>query len=304
MQTLTDIMAEATQITPEQHRAQVAASRRVAELRQSLLPIERDQIKDVEVAEFVEGYDDQFPRVNFAKIARATRKIKGQDVPAFAIYNIDSDRPDQRVHEISVDRNRVVSETYKSTSDRKVVSQNIPQVSGQAERLQSALLHMGSENYIPLACAAMLATAVATIMIASFASSMVFMIFALIAGPLAFMQLMDFKSISLLAGSENMRITTTITHSFKGVIPAHIKSEILIPEVTSRFRRIFLIEEAYNWKCECQGESTARDIVRNLDPLLIGETKEGAYFLLAKFDVTPLEEQALRGALLEGPKEA
>jgi hypothetical protein len=77
---------------------------------------------------------------------------------------------------------------------------------------------------------------------------------------------------------------------FSGAIPQHIRSAIRT--ATSQFEQIFIVAEAQNWEISTNSY-VATPTIPIGDPLVLGRSKEGLFWLVASFDTTSSESYVL-----------
>lgn len=258
------------------------------------LPFEKPYLNKVitggESSSYIEGYDGEYPRINMNMIENATVR-KGFNVfPSFAIYDV-------------FDTSGLCTKTFSVSSRRYKDYSNLDMKKAQVPLLMRPVLYLVNKwnNY----------TEEGAVMMALF--SLFFQlawIGVIEAGKvnsswqyfwlgLVICGVFSIVWHGLAAKFENARIdiSTTYSHSFDGVIPANIKRNIL--EHKKKFNKIYLIEEAYNWKVQ-NGVSFTK--IKDPDPLIVGEYG-GAYFLLEKFDLTSLEDYISKEATIRLTKD-
>ena len=77
---------------------------------------------------------------------------------------------------------------------------------------------------------------------------------------------------------------------FSGAIPQHVRSAIRT--ATSQFEEIYIVAEAQNWEIGTTSYVAAPSIPIG-DPLVLGRSKEGLFWLVASFDTTSSESYVL-----------
>lgn len=240
---------------------------------QECLPIEREQFAELaenKTTDFMNGYDDKYPRIEMNVVENSTKMMNGQLVPAFAIYNVNSQNAEY-TKQFKIDN----IDRYEN--QREIDKKMVPH----------SPLKMKLANHFYRNCTDRdVGGVIAVGLVCQFANflwreeNIGFHIFASFAVSLgAFMMVYGLGIFNWQSGFEKTR---KFTHKFSGVIPKDVRD--LVRKEIIRFDQILLIEEAHSWKIN---DETV-NIPKNLDPLIVGK-KDNKYFLLAKFDVTPLE---------------
>lgn len=278
--TLEEIVGHSIKVENEFVRGDEKAKKEL----QNCLPIERGQFEELakDVSnDFMFGYDDLFPRVPMNVIKDATKKQNGEIVPAFAIYDVNG------------------SGEYEITSATRTDVSSKSGLSRFAGKFETTFWHIAKRlNWIDddlLVWSSLLA-------FSSLMISLIFMLSFCIPGgpspiPFALYWLLPSFVATVLGFGiyclvSDTKIEHYFSHKFSGVIPADIRK--IIKDNDKKFSKIYLVEEGYAWGSKTDFSVTQKPSPRNIDPLIIGEiqnTKTGDmnYFLLAKFDVTPLE---------------
>ena len=238
----------------------------------SCLPLERGQFNEFakdKKTDFVKGYDDRFPRIDMNVVKNSVNVIDGVAVPAFAIYDVFSDN-DEYSLAFSVTSNTIYSK--QSELAKKLV----PHDPLKMRFYNHLWRNFSSSDSVPFIFFGFILS-MAFLFI--FSSSVVLKSILL---PVSFIGFVYGIFIANRA-TNSLNISRKFSHKFSGIIPSNIR-EIATNE-KKNFGNIYLIEEAYNWKID---DSVTIQKKQNPDPLIVG-SKDGKYFLLAKFDVTPLE---------------
>ena len=237
------------------------------------LPIERHLFEDLardEATDFMKGYDDKYPRVKFDVVQNSTKMIGNVEVPAFAIYGVfDRSAVCQRVFSICsnnyncepelnkkmVPHNKLLMRLYEHVWDHYTAGDGV--FFGFVGIVLQCSLFMLMKHTVFYNVAAWTGSAL----------GILFFAYAVVIGNRA---------------SSSLTITRSFTHKFDGVIPTDVRN--LIISERDNYDNFFIVEESYDWKTDDSRVTQAK----NPNPLIIGR-KSDRYYLLAKFDVTPLE---------------
>jgi len=241
---------------------------------QECLPFESNQFVELakdQKTDFIKGYDDKYPRVDMTVVENTVKKMNGELVPAFAIYNTNS--PDNEYSKVYQITN---SDRYENQSDihKKMVphSEFVLKLSNHFYRNWR-----NNQDGIGFCVFGVL------FQLANFLwfvpSSGAHLVGLGLASGGAFLFL---YGLGIYNWEPQLIKTRTFTHKFLGVIPQNIRD--LVKTERANFDIIYLVEEAHSWKID----DKIVEVPKNLDPLIIGR-KNREHFLLAKFDVTPLE---------------
>lgn len=293
METLEQIVDSSTFITPKDRKKRVAANQKLKSAMNELLPFERRQISEQILDVTSEnGYDDVYPRVNIGKIAMAKKRFGDYILPAFAMYDIKGNGVDFQSADYVIYANELRLNSHQSSRD-KIVHTNMASafVSGIAAEIQG-LAKRADLSWV-LAILVTLTIGLATILSTTYLAPAVAtsIMLPLIAIAVPFLEIN--RQRNTLSNRE-IKCDIKIRHEFTGKIPDNIRREFLTPETMNRFDSIWLVEEAYDWKVGIDATVTPIPVVRNQDPLLIGQYRHD-FYLIAKFDVTPLELKAITG---------
>lgn len=281
VQTLNDIVDTSFNVSNEVILGDAIAKKELL----NCLPIEQEQFEELAVdkkTDFLEGYDDKFPRVRMDVVRNSTKKQNGKLVPAFAEYDVFSKNPECVI----------VSNTNTNISSKNGLSK----FAGFWETAfwnVARFFNKFHENIFiaPVVISMFLGVVsllISCIMLLSSVKECVW-ILSHVTVYCATIFVFSFAGAFL---NDSHEIEHKFTHKFSGVIPESIRKTIR--ENKSQFKTIYLVEESYDWNIETNSSIVSKPSPRNVDPLIIGEvrnthTGEMNYFLLAKFDVTPLE---------------
>lgn len=239
------------------------------------LPLERNQFVDIakdEKSDFVKGYDDKFPRIDMKIVENSTKMMDGVPTPAFAIYNVFTTN-NEYTKTYQIDSCNKY-ETYSELS-KKLVPHN-PLKMKFYNHLWRTWARDAADPFIFFGICLQLCWF--SLLSDSFILKSILI-------PLAALGIVGFIYGLFIAAraSNSLAISRTFSHKFSGIIPDNVRE--LIKNEQINFERIYLIEEGYNWKINDSVELKKKP---NPDPLIVG-VKDGRYWLLTKFDVTPLE---------------
>lgn len=243
------------------------------------LPFERVQFENIiqeNKIDYMEGYDNRFKRIDWNVIENSTKIVNGNIVPAFAYYNVNKQ---SNVCERNFNINSM--EDYEKVAE---VNKKLVKHSKFRLNLQNHVYHNYDDN-----------------------KSALFFVPSMILGGLSIIPLVShsplwgFATAALLTTfswgvyclnnhRQTLTFNSTYTHSFNGVLPNEIRN--IVKNERGGFDSIFLVEEAYDWKIKHSEEEIVTKVPRNVDPILVGFKNERA-FVLAKFDVSPLEQHLL-----------
>lgn len=240
---------------------------------QECLPLERDQFVELakdKKTDFIPGYDDKYPRVDMGVVENTVKKMNGNLVPAFAIYNTNSPNSEY-VRQFSITN----SERYDNQSEMN--KKMVPHSQFMIKLANHFYFNWKNEDEIPffgIGIALQLGNFLWTI---QDKSAHIWAISLASIGALLIVY-----GIGICNWEPGFTKSRTFKHKFSGIIPKHIRD--LVKTEQKNFDIIYLVEESHSWKIDDDVVETPK----NLDPLIIGR-KNGTHFLLAKFDVTPLE---------------
>lgn len=241
---------------------------------QECLPLERGQFVELakdQRTDFIKGYDDKYPRVDMSVVENAVKKMNGELVPAFAIYNTNSyDNEYAKRYKLTN------SERYEvqSEMDKKMVPH-----SKFGLKLKNHFYRKWRDNQDGIGfCVFGVFLQLSNFLwfVPTFGAHLVGLGLAL-SGAFIFLY-----GLGVYNWEPNRLFTRTFKHKFSGVIPKEIRKLVLTEQ--TNFDNIYLVEESHSWKID----DKIVEVPKNLDPLIIGK-KNNVHFLLAKFDVTPLE---------------
>lgn len=279
--TLEEIVGHSIKVENEVVRGDENAKKEL----QNCLPIERGQFEELakDVSnDFMFGYDDLFPRVPMNVIKDATKKQNGEIVPAFAIYDVNGSGEYE-----------ITSATRTDVSSKSGLSRFAGKFETTFWHIAKRLNGISGNVVMPPTLFGVMSSALSIIFTATgFISSL-----DMSPGSSALYWMLPsfittLVGFSVLYLGDDIKLEHIFTHKFSGVIPADIRK--IIKDNDKKFSKIYLVEEGYAWGSKTDFSVTQKPSPRNIDPLIIGEiqnTKTGDmnYFLLAKFDVTPLE---------------
>lgn len=253
------------------------------ELRECLR-MERSQFtelaKDVR-SDFMPGYDEKFSRIDMNVIVNATKKIDGKNVPAFAIYDVNGNGEYE------------ISNTVNTSKNDKLIFQS------SAEKLWFNVVKFFGKFCFPIADGDFYLRIIFGI-VGTILNTVVQIVNWCNTSPLGlstlfyinyacFTAILLWGIISYSIGDSGVSFVKKFTHKFSGKIPSEVRE--LVKTESRNFEVIYLVEEGYDWKIENSVETNRAP--RNVDPLIIGRTRNKnrdlVYFLITKFDVTPLE---------------
>jgi len=281
IETLEEIVGHSIKVEKEFVRGDETAKKEL----ESCLPIERNQF--VELAQdksndFMNGYDDLFPRVPMDVVRNATKKQDGEIVPAFAVYDVNGNG-----------KNVVKSVTNTSIASPDGLSKFAGKFETTFWHIAKRLNGISDNVVMPPTVFGVMSSALSIIFTATGSIPS----HDMSPGSLALYWMLPSFITTLVGFSglclrDDIKLEHIFTHKFSGVIPADIRK--IIKDNDKKFSKIYLVEEGYAWGSKTDFSVTQKPSPRNIDPLIIGEiqnTKTGDmnYFLLAKFDVTPLE---------------
>lgn len=238
---------------------------------QTALPIELDLLEPIAQdvrPDYKKGYDDVFKRIDFDVIKNATKKIENETVPAFAYYNIFQRNAECR-RKFSVTAYEEPNEQSLKFIKYNNVLRNIRNFYEGADfgGLLSVFVVSLLFNCGWMALEASALWAKLLFCSVGFVGSLM-SLFSIVGG--------------FFLGDK--KITKTFTHKFEGLIPEETRE--IIKNYRGKFEKILLVEEAHNWKITETEEIIKAE--KNPDPLVIG-CYDNTYWLITKFDVTPLE---------------
>ncbi len=240
----------------------VPGNQKAKEELRDCLPIEKDTFEELasdKKNDFQPGYDGVYPRVPMDIVYASTKKMNGKTVPTFAVYDVFSGADCERKFE------------YNDDSSKNSKFANI---------FQKVYINGLEIHFFSFVGVALLS--VASIFIDAISQPTTAGLF--IATAILF--------FTMLAHNSGKKINFVFKHKFNGVIPKNVRENI--KNVKRNFHEILLVEEAYAWECD----SEIVKVERNVDPLIIGVVSLGSrwdenpkklYYLIDKFDVTPLE---------------
>lgn len=254
-----------------------------------LLPFERSQFSHIfdGASDYVRGLDDQFKRVDFKGIVSSVKKVGNDIVPSFAIYNINASGNDVRLSKIEITNDKMATTTHSGYDNAAIDIE-----ANSMKKLKSAGGGWAFVTCLAIPILLLLTGGyVVTDISSDFNALMVATAIAVFLTPG-----LEFIRIARKMYDTTISVEYKFSHTFTGVIPSHIKSEFLTDEIRSKFDKILLVEESYNWDRSIDNHSFKTPApVRNYDPLLIGE-RNGKHYLIAKFDVSPAEQLIVKSA--------
>jgi len=237
------------------------------------LPLERDQFVELakdQRTDFIKGYDDKYPRVDMTVVENTVKKMNGELVPAFAIYNTNSQNSEYE-RSFSITNHDWYAE--QSEMNKKMV----PHSPFKMKLANHFYKNWRPENEIPFMLLGLAAQLGNFLWMQQDKTAHIWAISLAAIGALLFVY-----GIGIAVWEPGFNKTRTFKHKFSGVIPKNIRD--LVKSERHNFDIIYLVEESHSWKID----DKIVEVPKNLDPLIIGR-KNGDHFLLAKFDVTPLE---------------
>ena len=246
---------------------------------QEALPFERVQFETIiqeNKIDYMEGYDNRFKRIDWSVIKNSTKIVNGNVVPAFAFYDVNKrNNVCERKFEMST-RNE-----YDTFTDltKKMVRHN--KFYFNLRRHISDCYDTGGAGFI----------AIPSVLIGT-----VFAVLSFLHSPswgwvtAALTLTASWGFYCMEKNNKRVDYNSSYTHSFNGVLPNEIRN--IVKNERGAFDSIFLVEEAYDWKIQHSDEEIVTKVPRNVDPILVGFKNERA-FVLAKFDVSPLEQHLL-----------
>lgn len=295
MDTLEQIVDSSVFISPEERQRRIVAGQKLRAAASELLPFERRQITEQILDVTREnGYDETYPRVNIGAIASAKKRFGDYVLPAFAMYDIKGNGVDSQSVDCVIRANDLRLASQESSRE-KIVNKNMATaaVNGIATDIQRLARRANASSvYTFLITAAIgLISVLSAVYLSSATAACIVLPLIVLATP--FLEIN--RQRSTLSESK-IRCNIRIKHDFTGKIPDNIRREFLTAETMSKFDSIWLVEEAYDWKVGINASVTPIPVIRNQDPLLIGKVAH-EFYLIAKFDVTPLEIKAITGEL-------
>lgn len=263
MQTLTEI----EQSSIQELNSRIPGNDVAKEALKHALPFERAQLR--ELAEdkindnFVEGYDDNYRKIDMDAVNQATKKMNGRIVPAFAIYDVFGNGVCEIEKNIDTSHEDDASIAFLDKADRfKFKAYQYTRIAVILSMLLMGLSFIGC--FIASICTGF---SHSTINIMDIVSGVSAFGLLFIAGPMC---------------EKDLKKTIKFIHEPKGLMPRNVAENI--KNLKSKFDRIYVIEEAHCWEIE----DSKIEIIQNEDPLVVGKYGEN-YYIIDKYDVTPLE---------------
>lgn len=235
-----------------------------------LLPLATDVKTD-----FIPGYDDKFARLDFDIIKNATKVVNGVTVPAFAFYDVfRTNNVCEREFSLTAYKYDDKDELTLKLVPHNSILMNIRDFYQGADVGELVAIGFIFGGFINLFWLGLLPD---------------WLIVNILTGIVGFCGslLTAICFVGLFFVGDKV-ITRKFSHKFSGLVPENIRD--IIKENKKKFDSIFLVEEAHSWDI-VDTKKIIKPVVepRNVDPLIIG-VKNGKSWILAKFDVTPLEQ--------------
>lgn len=274
MKTLEHLMGVATTVECKT----VYGNSKAKEELSAALPFETVELiplaKDVKT-DFIPGYDDKFPRIDFDIIRNATKDVNGVCVPAFAFYDVFR-------------KNNVCERTYKISAYKyETANENtLALIPHNKYFMNIRGLYEGAVGPAVVVVGVLPGGILNCFWFGLLADSLTANI---IMGGIGFVgSLLSTFCFAGLFFLGDKKITRTFSHKFSGLVPENIRD--IIKTNKFNFDSIYLVEEAHSWDI-VHSEKIIKPVVepRNVDPLIVGVKNDKAW-ILAKFDVTPLEQ--------------
>jgi hypothetical protein len=240
---------------------------------QECLPLERDQFVELakdQKTDFIPGYDDKYPRVDMGVVENAVKKMNGQLVPAFAIYNTNSPNSEY-MREFSI------TNSVRYDGQTEMNKKMVPHSSFKFKLMNHFYRNWKNDDEVGFISFGVIFQLGNFLWMNSDKTAHIWAISLVAVGACLFTY-----GVGVALWEPGITKTRTFRHKFSGIIPKHIRD--LVKTEQKNFDIIYLVEESHSWKINDEVVETPK----NLDPLIIGR-KNGTHFLLAKFDVTPLE---------------
>jgi hypothetical protein len=238
------------------------------------LPFEKTQLADIAKdvkTDFIKGYDDRFPRIDMEIVRNSVKKIDDVAVPAFATYDVFSENNTcKRTFGIN-------SSEYRNSS--KLALQLVPH-SPTMMKFYSHLWNNwdSSDGGVFITCGIGFCFGFLSLL-----SNLIVLKSIMIPVGVIGVLMLIYGIFMTTRASNSLNLSRSFTHTFSGLVPDNVRE--LIKNEKCNFDSIILVEESYNWKIDDSIEIHKKP---NPDPLIVG-MKGNIYFLLTKFDVTPLE---------------
>lgn len=240
---------------------------------ETCLPIERIQFEELardKKTDFRKGYDDKYPRIDMKVVLNSVKEMNGHLVPAFANYEVLS-------HNNECNRRFSITNTERYVSQTEINKRMVPHFPFIIKLANYFYRTTSNESVIPFVVFGMFCQlGLITLLTKALVPIIIGSLFSFVGICMITWGMAIFKLEPGFSKNRNF------SHKFSGVIPQNVRD--LISSEKSKFDSVLLVEEAHCWKINDETVS----IPKNPDPLIIGK-KDDIYYLLAKFDVTPLE---------------
>lgn len=275
-------------------------------MRDKLLPIERAALPELEdrvssTPPVIEIAGIKMPRIDWKFVASSTKKINGVAVPAFAVYRVTDEKP---MCHVSIERNgkarglwhdlevgSLMNMFLAATGEMKVIKQEekaeAEAKTTMSKQIATSFAAIGVLSFFASLYAFVTSSHILALFIILFsAMSLTISIISFLVGSINKNAIEDNRRTNGRTRPNRIASDVTIVHRFKGgVLPVQTREKIKRLSQCAPSNNLLLVEESYNW--EVENVSYERD----LDPLIVYYDKNhGAYYLVDKFDLSPLEK--------------
>ncbi len=289
MSTLTEIVRTAATKTLTDYESELEESKRrraeESSRREMLLPSEKKQLPELPSLPEVPGIklgDAYYPKISQEFIGQAKKRLHGVIVPAFSVHDLYTSDSDDVRH---VDPDGELISSTNALCAPPGSFEEMHRAAAKAVHPINARLTMWT---LPLGLA-LVVGCIGWLIYERTAWSIWSMLGAVVTAIMGI--------VFLAADDSPMKKRYTIRAKFSGLLPDEVRAKVhkvrALANGVRRERyfsgdpRILLIREVDNW-----GFSPAP--VPNLDPLIV-LSMDGDWYLIEKFDLTPVERWALEG---------
>jgi len=238
------------------------------------VPVLQELAQDTKT-DFMEGYDNRFPRINMSVVNDSYKQINGVNVPAFAVYDVFSQNN-------TYEKEFVISSTteykYEHALSKLMVPHN-PTMMKLYNHVWRNYDYGGEAPFLVLGISGTIVGLLCTFLPTPFLIKSIFLPVVVIS-----MLSVIYGIVIAKFSTNSVGISRKFSHTFSGMIPDDVRKTVVSER--PKFNKILLVEESYNWKIDDSIELQKKP---NSDPLIVGEIK-GKHFLITSFVVTPLEK--------------